>query len=68
MAFLYSVRIGLAVLCLIVTVGCSPAPRPVSTPSPVYQCVPEAGGDPALHRSEWIRGLNPPASRRHRAT
>ena len=22
----------------------------------------------ALHRSEWIRGLNPPASRRHRAT
>ena len=21
----------------------------------------------ALHRSEWIRGLNPPASRRHRA-
>ena len=46
MAFLYSVRIGLAVLRLIVTVGCSPAPRPVSTPSPVYQCVPEAGGDP----------------------
>ncbi len=22
----------------------------------------------ALHRSEWIRGLNPPASSRHRAT
>ena len=25
-------------------------------------------GKAALHRSEWIRGLNPPASRRHRAT
>ena len=50
-------------------------PSPTPTPSPTFACIPEAGGDPvpcgpieALHRSEWIRGLNPPASSRHLAT
>lgn len=39
-------RAAALMLGLSFVAGCSPAVAPTPTPSPTYQCVPEAGGDP----------------------
>lgn len=46
MAFSWPAHSGLVVLYFSAVVGCAPVPASTPTPSPAYQCVPEAGGDP----------------------
>ena len=43
---LYRARAAALMLGLSFVAGCSPVVAPTPTPSPTYQCVPEAGGDP----------------------